>query len=190
MTTHQALNWNLLGKRKWGHPRNTWGCDLEAETEDGIHLGTTWEAGPGLGCLESCCRWPKHQVGPKVTMIMIRTQIIPNLGGLNNSTVFLPAINTESVVVGKLLVDCCNKSNVTTYPRYQTHELHYYTSSQLLCALWYNFLIVLTKSSQEAGMWLTMESWNGYINKNLSNTVTSTVAAGILLVQSMVFLTE
>ena len=27
-------------------------------TEDGLHQGTTWEAGPGQGCLETSCTWP------------------------------------------------------------------------------------------------------------------------------------
>ncbi|BFZ15827.1 hypothetical protein BsWGS_18866 [Bradybaena similaris] len=38
-TTRQALKWNPQGKRKRGHPRNTWQRDLEADT---TRMGYTW----------------------------------------------------------------------------------------------------------------------------------------------------
>ena len=37
--TRQALTWNPQGKRKQGHPRNTWRCDLETETKRSCY---TW----------------------------------------------------------------------------------------------------------------------------------------------------
>ena len=62
--TCQALTWNPQGKRKQGHPRNTWHRDLEAETKRSeilLYVGTTWEAGRELGCLESSWRQPMLQ---------------------------------------------------------------------------------------------------------------------------------
>ena len=35
----QALTWNPQGQGKRGHPRNTWYCDLEADTK---RMGYTW----------------------------------------------------------------------------------------------------------------------------------------------------
>ena len=37
--TRQALTWNPQGKRKRGWPRNSWGCDTEAELKQ---QGTNW----------------------------------------------------------------------------------------------------------------------------------------------------
>ena len=37
--TRQALKWNPQGKRKRGRPRNTWRCDLEADTK---MIGYSW----------------------------------------------------------------------------------------------------------------------------------------------------
>ena len=39
--------------------------------KDRLHLGTTWEAGPGSGCPESSCGWPMLQHGPNTMMMMI-----------------------------------------------------------------------------------------------------------------------
>ena len=38
---HTSSPENPQGKRKRGRPRNTWRRDLQAETEDGLHAGTT-----------------------------------------------------------------------------------------------------------------------------------------------------
>ena len=41
----------------------------------------TWEVGPGSWCLESSCRWPMHQKGPKAVMMMmnVRSMLISTL---------------------------------------------------------------------------------------------------------------
>ena len=46
--------------------------------EDGLHIGTTWEAVPGSGCLESSGRWPFHQWGPKTVMMMMMMMMLPS----------------------------------------------------------------------------------------------------------------
>ena len=46
---------------KQGPLRNTLCHDLKAEKKDGLHLGTSLEAGWSLSCMESPCRWPVLQ---------------------------------------------------------------------------------------------------------------------------------
>ena len=73
---HIAFLWhNWYGQLLW--PRNIWHLALRSggwNKEDGLHLGTTWDAGPGSGCLENSCRLPIPQQGPKaMVMIMVGT---------------------------------------------------------------------------------------------------------------------
>ena len=49
--------------------------NLEAEKENGLDLGTAWEAALGRDAWGSC-RWPVHQLEPKAMMVMMMIQVL------------------------------------------------------------------------------------------------------------------